>query len=338
MSRDVILDVRDLKKYYPVGRSLFHRSGAVVKAVDGVTFSVGRGETLALVGESGSGKTTTGRSILRLIEPSSGEITFYPKDGSAIDVAAADGADLNALRRSMQMVYQDPYSYMNPRMSVGGIVQEPLEVHGVGTRRERRDMAAAVLEAVGLSDEHLSRYPHAFSGGQRQRIAIARAIILNPSLVVADEPVSALDVSVQAQVLSVFQDLQEQLSLSYLFIAHDLSVVRHLATTIAVMYLGRIVESGPADEVFSKPYHPYTEALISAVPVPDPNFRSAPIVLHGDIPSPANPPAGCPFHTRCPYVQEICRTKAPDSTEPTPTRRSSCHFVAELSLQGIPAE
>lgn len=338
MSRDVILDVRDLKKYFPIGRGILNRTGAVVKAVDGVTFSVGRGETLALVGESGSGKTTTGRALLRLVEPSDGEITFYRDDGSAIDVAAAKGADLNALRRSMQMVYQDPYSYMNPRMSVGGIVQEPLEVHRIGTRQERRDMAAAALEAVGLSARHLSRYPHAFSGGQRQRIAIARAIILNPSLVVADEPVSALDVSVQAQVLSVFQDLQERLSLSYLFIAHDLSVVRHLATTIAVMYLGRIVESGPADEVFTAPYHPYTEALISAVPVPDPGFRSAPIVLRGDIPSPADPPAGCPFHTRCPYVQEICHGEAPDFTETTRERRSSCHFATRLSFRGIPAE
>lgn len=337
MATDVILRVESLEKHFPGPTGLFARDHGVVKAVDGVTFTLNRGETLALVGESGSGKTTTGRSILRLLEPTGGSVRYVQPDGTERDVRTAGGHELKSLRRDMQMVYQDPYSYMNPRMSVGGIVAEPLEVHGIGNRRSRRDTTVQALESVGLGAAHLSRYPHAFSGGQRQRIAIARAIVLHPSIVIADEPVSALDVSVQAQVLSLLQDLQDELGLTYIFIAHDLSVVRHIANRVAVMYLGRIVELAHADELFSHPLHPYSEALISAVPVPDPGAAQAPIVLRGDIPSPANPPSGCPFHTRCPYVEERCRTEVPELREVRPGHVAACHFSEQLILRGIDA-
>ena len=326
---DHVLEVRDLTKHFPPGRSdRTPRAGSkgVVRAVDGVGFDLLRGETLALVGESGSGKTTTGRSVMRLIEPTGGSIRYRDRDGAQIDVLSARGSELLAFRRAVQMVYQDPYSYMNPRMSVGRIITEPLEVHRIGTAASRRDAAARALESVGLRSSHLSRYPHAFSGGQRQRIAIARAIVLRPTVVIADEPVSALDVSVQAQVLTLLQDLQEELGLTYLFIAHDLAVVRHLSNRIAVMYLGRIVEDAPTDDLFAHPFHPYTEALISAVPVPDPTAAQSPIVLSGDIPSPAAPPSGCPFHTRCRYAQPRCSSDVPPLHEIAPARRVACHF------------
>lgn len=336
MSGETILQVRGLTKHFPGEQGLLSAAAPPVRAVDGVELDVMRGETLAVVGESGSGKTTTARAILRLIEPTSGSVLLHDGKRSS-DVLTASGAELKSVRRRMQMVFQDPYSFLNPRMTVGRIVAEPLEVHAVGTKEERRARAAGALEAVGLKPGYANRYPHAFSGGQRQRIAIARAIVLNPSIVVADEPVSALDVSVQAQVLTLLQDIQEQLGLTYIVIAHDLAVVRHIATRVAVMYLGKIVEIADTDPLFERPLHPYTEALISAVPVPDPNAPDGRIVLSGDIPSPANPPRGCRFHTRCPYVQDRCRIEMPQLREVAPGRTAACHFAGELPLSGVKA-
>jgi peptide/nickel transport system ATP-binding protein len=332
-----LLEVNGLKKFFPIRRGVMRRVVGHVRAVDDVSFFVEKGECLSLVGESGCGKTTTSRCILRAIPPTAGEILFRPEDGSVVDVAKLSKGELRPLRRQMQMIFQDPFSSLNPRRTLLDIVAEPLVANNIGTRREQLDRVAALLKVVGLRPEYMRRYPHAFSGGQRQRIGIARALALNPSLVVADEPVSALDVSVQAQILNLMLRLQEQLGLTYLFVAHDLSVVEHLADRVAVMYLGRIVELGTRDEVFQEPQHPYTKALLSAVPVPDPDRAAVRqrIVLSGDVPSPLNPPSGCPFHTRCPWRQpERCDTERPELREIRPGHLGACHWAEVLERPG----
>jgi len=330
-----ILEVRNLKKHFPIVRGFMRRVVGHVKAVDGVTFSVPEGKTLGLVGESGCGKTTTGRCILRAVQPTSGEIIFYDKNLGPIDVAQADKNTLRALRRNMQMIFQDPYSSLNPRMTLLDIVGEPLIVNNVARGRELEDRVAELLRLVGLRPEYMRRYPHAFSGGQRQRIGIARALALNPQLVVADEPVSALDVSIQAQTLNLLQDLQEQFHLSYLFVAHDLSVVEHVSDAVAVMYVGKLVETAETEELYLHPKHPYTEALLSAVPRPDPRAEKERIILTGEVPDPANPPSGCYFHPRCRYAQAICSQQEPSLREITPDHFAACHFAEELSLRGV---
>lgn len=301
-----LLDVKGLTKHFPITSGVFGRVVGQVRAVDDVSFQIGRGETLGLVGESGCGKTTVGRSILRLIEPSSGRVTFDGKD-----VLSRNAGELRELRRDMQVIFQDPFSSLNPRMRVLDIVGEALEVHGVATGRDAEKRVAELLRKVGLSPAWINRYPHEFSGGQRQRIGVARAIALEPKLIVCDEAVSALDVSIQAQVINLLIQLRREMELSYLFIAHDLSVVRHISHRIAVMYLGHIVEHAPSKRLFAAPAHPYTRALLSAIPVPNPHRRVRRLVLHGDVPSPANPPSGCRFHTRCPAVMDICREEVP---------------------------
>ncbi|MCS7216747.1 MAG: dipeptide ABC transporter ATP-binding protein [Candidatus Bipolaricaulota bacterium] len=332
----VLLRVVRLKKYFPVRRGVFRRVVGWVKAVDEVDFFIREGETLGLVGESGCGKTTCARTILRLIEPTSGEVWFRSKQlGREVDVVHADKRTMKLLRREMQIIFQDPYSSLNPRMTVGDIIGEPLVVHRVAKGKELRARVAELLEAVGLKPEHMRRYPHEFSGGQRQRIGIARALALNPQLVVCDEPVSALDVSIQAQILNLLEDLQEQFGLTYLFVAHDLSVVKHISDRVAVMYLGKIVELAETEELFLRPRHPYTEALLSAVPVPDPDYQAERIILQGDVPSPVNPPKGCRFHPRCSYAKEICSREAPELVDLGGEHYAACHFARELTLRGV---
>jgi peptide/nickel transport system ATP-binding protein len=325
-----LLSVRDLVKYYH-SAGLFGRAAPPVRAVDGVSFDVAQGETLALVGESGCGKSSVGRTILRLQEPTSGKALF---DG--VDIFSLDRATLRGLRRRMQIIFQDPYSSLNPRMTVGAAIAEGIEIHRLAPRAEVPKRVAALLEEVGLDPAYARRYPHEFSGGQRQRIGIARALAVEPAFIVCDEPVSALDVSVQAQVLNLLSDLQRHRGLAYLFIAHDLAVVRQIAHRIAVMYLGRIVEEGPTDQLLSNPHHPYTVALLSAVPEPDPSARRNRIVLGGDLPSPSNPPSGCPFHTRCfhPLRSDRCRSEVP-LLRPVLGTVAACHY-AESTPQ--PAE
>ncbi|HEX7547445.1 MAG TPA: oligopeptide/dipeptide ABC transporter ATP-binding protein [Candidatus Methylomirabilis sp.] len=330
-----LLEVNGLKKFFPIRRGVMQRVVGHVRAVDDVSFFVEKGECLSLVGESGCGKTTSSRCILRAIHPTAGQILFRPEDGSVVDVAKLSKGELRPLRRQMQMIFQDPFSSLNPRRTLLDIVAEPLVANGIGNRRERLDRVAELLKLVGLRPEYMRRYPHAFSGGQRQRIGIARALALNPSLVVADEPVSALDVSVQAQILNLMLRLQDQLGLTYLFVAHDLSVVKHVSDRVAVMYVGRIVEMAPTAPLFATPKHPYTEALMSAVPKPDPRLRSQRIVLEGEVADPANPPSGCYFHPRCRYAVETCRTETPQLQEIQPGHFVSCHRAAELSLKGI---
>jgi peptide/nickel transport system ATP-binding protein len=332
---DRLLEVRGLRKFFPIRRGILQREVGRVRAVDDVSFYVQKSETLSLVGESGCGKTTTARCILRAIPPTAGEILFRTDDGTAVDVAKLSKAELRPLRRQMQMIFQDPFSSLNPRRTLLDIVAEPLVANRIGTRQEQIDRVAELLRLVGLRPEYMRRYPHAFSGGQRQRIGIARALALNPSLVVADEPVSALDVSVQAQILNLMQELQKRLGLTYLFVAHDLSVVKHVSDRIAVMYVGQIVEMAPTDRLFTMPKHPYAEALLSAVPKPDPRLRAQRIVLEGEVADPANPPSGCYFHPRCRYAVEACRTQPPRLVEIQPAHFVSCHRAGELSLKGI---
>ncbi|NOZ28235.1 MAG: dipeptide ABC transporter ATP-binding protein [Chloroflexi bacterium] len=330
-----ILEVRNLKKHFPIVRGFLRRVVGYVKAVDGVTFMVPEGQTLGLVGESGCGKTTTGRCILRAVQPTSGEIIFHDERLGPVDVVQADPEQLRYLRRNMQMIFQDPYSSLNPRMTLLDIVGEPLIVNNVARGKEVEDRVAELLRLVGLRPEYMRRYPHAFSGGQRQRIGIARALALNPRLIVADEPVSALDVSIQAQTLNLLQDLQEQLHLSYIFIAHDLSVVEHVSDHVAVMYVGKLVETAETEELFFSPKHPYTEALLSAVRRPDPMAKGERIILTGDVPDPSNPPDGCYFHPRCRYAQEVCSVEEPPLREISPDHFVSCHLADQLSLRGV---
>ncbi len=332
-----LLEVKNLVKHFPVRGGVFSRVHSYVRAVDGVSFDLAPGETLGLVGESGCGKSTTGRAILRLIEPTSGEVFFEGED-----VLSLDRESMRKLRREMQIIFQDPYASLNPRMTVGSIVGEPLAIHKIAKGQERKERVADILNRVGLRSEHMRRYPHEFSGGQRQRIGIARALALNPKLIIGDEPVSALDVSIQAQVINLLEDLQKEYGIAYVIIAHDLSVVQHISDRIAVMYLGKIVEIGGSDDVVMTPKHPYTEALLSAVPVPDPKAkRKERIILHGDVPSPINPPSGCRFHTRCPYKEEKCAAEEPPMREVAPGHFSACHFSEQIfggpQTNGAPA-
>jgi peptide/nickel transport system ATP-binding protein len=331
-----LLEVNHLKKYFPIKRGFFSRVVGHVKAVDDVNFKVNPGETMGLVGESGCGKTTTGRVILRALDPSAGEIWFRDKEMGRVNIAELEKQEMKQLRRNIQMVFQDPYSSLNPRMTLLQNVGEPLIVNNVASGKALEDRVAELLRVVGLRPEYMNRYPHAFSGGQRQRIGIARALALNPQLVVLDEPVSALDVSVQAQILNLLQDLQQQFGLTYIFVAHDLSVVEHISDRVAVMYVGQIVESATTAEIFLRPLHPYSEALLSAVPKPDPRQRSVPIVLEGDVADPANPPSGCYFHPRCRYNDgKRCVSELPLLREVQPGHTVRCHYAETLTLMGV---
>ncbi len=330
-----ILEVKNLRKYFPIRQGLLRRTVGHVRAVDDVNFYIRKGETLSLVGESGCGKTTTSRCILRALMPTDGEIKFLTENETVVDVATLPKSGLRPLRRQMQMIFQDPYSSLNPRMTVFEIIGEPLLVNGVRNAAQRRERVEELLGLVHLPPEYMNRYPHAFSGGQRQRIGVARALALNPALIVADEPVSALDVSVQAQIVNLLLELQDELDLSYLFVAHDLSVVKHVSDRVAVMYVGKIVEIAETETLFTAPKHPYTEALLSAVPKPDPRLRSQRIILEGEVADPANPPSGCYFHPRCKYAVDLCRTETPDLEEIGPGRFVSCHRADEIELVGI---
>ena len=320
---DPLLQVQDLKKHFPIHRGVLRRQVGTVKAVDGISFDIMPGETLGLVGESGCGKSTAGRTILRLYDATGGRILF---DGG--DIAHLSGERLRNARPRMQMIFQDPQASLNPRMTVGSIIAEPLYEHGVARRREREDRVRELLDAVGLNPDYANRYPHEFSGGQRQRIGIARALALHPEFIVADEPIAALDVSIQAQVVNLLEDLQEKLGLTYLFISHDLSMVRHICDRVAVMYLGKVMELAPREMLYNSPRHPYTVALLSAVPIPKPEVEAIRkrIILTGDVPSPANPPSGCVFRTRCPRAEARCAAEVPEWRELEPGRRIACHF------------
>ncbi len=325
-----LLEVTDLKKHFPIRKGLFARTVGHVRAVDGVSFSVRRGEVLGLVGESGCGKTTTGRCILRLIEPTSGSVKFEGRE-----ILGLGRGELRALRREMQIVFQDPYSSLNPRLTVGSMLTEALTIHKLARGAAARDRVAELLKLVGLHPDHARRYPHGFSGGQRQRIGVARALAVNPKLIVADEPVSALDVSIQAQIINLLRDLQREMGLTYLFVAHDLSVVEHISDRVAVMYLGRIAELADSMDLYRAPRHPYTVSLLSAIPVPEPGRRRRRIVLKGDVPSPARPPSGCRFHPRCFLAQELCSREEPLLREVRPGHWSACHFAEQLEDPGV---
>ena len=331
-----ILEVKNLTKYFPIKSGFFKRLVGNVQAVDDVSFNLIEGETLGLVGESGCGKTTASRCVLRAVDPTSCEINFRTSDGNTVDMASLNSRELRPIRKEIQMIFQDPFSSLNARMTLLDIVGEPLLVNGVSNREERLERVSELLTLVGLRPEYMQRYPHAFSRGERQRIGIARALALNPRVVVADEPVSALDVSVQAQVINLLMDLQEQLKLTYLFVAHDLSVVKQISDRVAVMYVGKMVEIASTKKIFEKPLHPYTDALLNAVPVPDPRKRkSEKKHLSGEVANPASPPSGCYFHPRCPYAQDICKTTKPTLEEVQPGRFVSCHRAKELDLTGI---
>jgi oligopeptide/dipeptide ABC transporter ATP-binding protein len=332
---DILLEIKDLKVYFPIrSRSLIGSVTKYVRAVDGVSFYVEKGETLGLVGESGSGKTTVGRSILRAIEPTEGQVTFNI-DGQMLDLSQLSDKELRGFRKHMQLIFQDPYSSLNPRMTVRDIIAEPLVAQKLATGKEVDELVRDTAALCKLNLEYLRRFPHAFSGGQRQRIGIARALISQPQFIVCDESVSALDVSIQAEILNLLMDLQVEFGLTYLFIAHDLSVVAHISKRVAVMYLGQFVELAPTKELFYAPKHPYTEALMSAIPEVDPDQEMVPVHLEGEIPSPVNPPSGCRFHTRCPYVQDLCKTEIPEWQEIEKERFVACHFADTLTLKGV---
>ncbi len=333
--RDIILKVKDLKMHFPLRQGMLQRQVGVIKAVDGVSFELREQEVMGLVGESGCGKTTVGRALLRLYDPTDGEVLFHKRDGDWVDVAQLNRKEMKNLRKEMRMIFQDPFSSLNPRLTVRDLIAEPLVIHGLASGSEITARVAQLMNAVGLKPAYMGRYPHEFSGGQRQRIGVARTLALNPRLIVADEPVSALDVSVQAQVLNLLQNLKDDYRLTFIFISHDLSVVEHICDRIAVMYVGNLVEVAPTDELLRNPKHPYTEALVSAVPPADPLIKMERVILEGDVPSPANPPSGCVFHPRCRYAQDICTREIPPLLEIAPGHSARCHFAEELELQGV---
>ena len=330
-----LVEIKELKKYFPIHKGFLRREVGAVRAVDDVSFHINEGETVGLVGESGCGKTTAARCIVKAIDATAGEIMYRTVDGSTVDLTQLSNAEMRPLRRDIQMIFQDPFSSLNPRMTIFEIISEPLLVNNIGTRQEREVRVHELLNQVGLRQEFMQRFPHAFSGGQRQRIGIARALAAQPRLIIADEPVSGLDVSVQAQVLNLMMDLQDDFSLTYLFVSHDLNVINQISDRVVVMYVGRVVEVGTPKELFSSPKHPYTAALISALPKPDPKQKRQRTVLEGEVANPAAPPAGCYFHPRCPHAIELCKTEAPGMEEISPGRFVSCHRASELDLAGV---
>ena len=333
--QSALLEIRNLKVHFPITGGLLSRVRGNVRAVDDLTVDIYEGETLGLVGESGCGKTTVGRAIMGAVEATAGEIRFKSRAAGEISLVNASAAERKISRQEMQLVFQDPFASLNPRMTIYQIISDPLRVNKLAGGREREERVTEMIRRVGLSPDVIRRYPHAFSGGQRQRIGIARALIMNPALLIADEPVSALDVSVQAQILNLMKELQQELDLTYLFISHDLSVVQHVSHRVAVMYVGQLVELGSTDEIFAQPKHPYTQALLSSVPMPDPDVKTLGGALGGEVADPANPPGGCYFSPRCPFVQDICRTTTPPLKELGPGRLSRCHFAEELELEGV---